>query len=82
MTKNQHVSPRTKHIDIRRHYIREHIKNGYGEVVKIESINNFADVLTKNVSVGIFKKLGIGLLNGFEGSDELFKLSHIQREND
>ena len=39
-------------------------------------------MLTKNVSVGIFKKLGIGLLNGFEGSDELFKLSHIQREND
>ena len=28
LTKNQHVLPWTKHIDIREHYIREYIGNG------------------------------------------------------
>ena len=29
LTKNKHVSARTKHIDIREHYIREHVANKY-----------------------------------------------------
>ena len=82
LSKNQHVSTRTKHIDVRQHYIREHIANGYGKIVKVESKNNFADVLTKNVSVGIFNDLGLGIINGFEGHDDDFAISHIQREND
>ena len=82
LSKNQHVSPRTKHIDIRQHYVREHIELGHGEVKKVNTEYNFADVLTKNVSVGIFKRLGVGILNGFDGFTEMFKLSYIQREND
>ena len=81
LTKNLHVSPRTKHIDVRQHYIREHIEQGYGEVRKVNTEFNFADVLTKNVNVGTFKRLGHGILNGFNGYEDMFKSSHIQREN-
>ena len=73
LAKNQHVTPRTKHIDIRMHYIREHVKNNWGTIVKIRSEDNFADVLTKNVSVKIFEKLGKGMINGFQGWDKLFE---------
>ena len=34
LTRNHHVSLRTKHIDIKQHYIREHIDNGHGRVLK------------------------------------------------
>ena len=82
LSKNEHVSARTKHIDVRQHYIREHINNGHGTIVKVKSEKNFADVLTKNVSVGVFKELGSAIINGFEGHDDVFKISEIQREND
>ena len=80
LTKNHHVSPRTKHIDIKQHYIREHINEGHGKVMKIESENNFADILTKNVCVWLFKKFARAVLGGFDGYGELF--SNFQREND
>ena len=82
LTKNEHVSTRTKHIDVRQHCVRDHVSQGYGRVLKIKSEDNFADILTKNTSVGIFIKLGKALMSGFEGFEELFKISHIQREND
>ena len=80
LTKNYHISPRTKHIDIKQHYIRGHINNGHGKVVKIESENNFADVLTKNVCVWLLKKFARAVLGGFDGYGQLF--SYFQREND
>ena len=82
LTKNQHVSPRTKHIDVRQHYIREYIEAGNGEIRKVNTEFNFADILTKNVSVGTFKRLGNGILHGFAGFNDMFRLSHVQREND
>ena len=39
------------------------------------------DVLSKNISVKIFKRLGEGLINGFEGNERMFDFTHIQREN-
>ena len=43
------------------------------EVKRIKSENNFADVLTKNVSVGTFNELGKAIINGFDGYDEFSK---------
>lgn len=40
---------RTKHVDIRYHYIREFIEQGRAEVYYVESAENVADILTKNV---------------------------------
>ena len=80
LAKNQHVSARTKHIDIREHYVREHIKV-LGTIKYVESKNNFADILTKNVKVTIFEKLAMALLKGFEGYEDSFRFSKHQREN-
>ena len=75
-----HVSARTKHIDIRHHYVREHIKSGRGEIIGEKSENNFADILTKNVYVAAFQKLGQAILNGFAGWIDKFKFEKDQRE--
>ena len=80
LAKNQRVSARTKHIDIREHYVREHIIT-LGETKDIDSKDNFADILTKNVKVNIFEKLAIALLKGFEGYEDSFQFSKHQREN-
>ena len=80
LAKNYHVSARTKHIDIREHYVREHLKE-LGEIKTIKSEENFADVLTKNVALGIFESLGKAILNGFEGYEDKFQFSKHQREN-
>ena len=54
------VSQRTKHIDIKYHFIREFIsvRNGVqkGKFFKIDTKENTADVGTKNVDVAIFEK--------------------------
>ena len=75
LAKNQHVSAKTKHIDIRQHYVREHLKEKLGEIKAIRSEDNFADILTKNVAVNIFEKLSGAILNGFEGHVDKFRFS-------
>ena len=81
LARNHHVSARTKHIDIREHYVREHIREGLGEIFYIKSEENFADVLTKNVSVNTHETLGNAILNGFVGHEDKFIFSNNQREN-
>ena len=80
LARNQHVSSRTKHIDIREHYVREHIQE-LGKIVPIKSENNLADVLTKNVTVTTFQRLGTAILNGFKGFEEMFDFAKQKREN-
>ena len=48
LVKNQHVGARTKHIDVRAHFIRELEDNGYLNVQFIRSEENSADILNKN----------------------------------
>jgi hypothetical protein len=48
LVKNQHVGARTKHIDVRAHFIRELETNGYVEVKFVRSEENSADILNKN----------------------------------
>ena len=54
MAENDINNKRTKHIDIRYHFIREFIKNGTIELFYIESAKNIADVFTKALPVGTF----------------------------
>jgi len=81
LVKNKHVSARTKHIDIRQHYVREHVMENRGVVLRVKTENNFADVLTKNVTIKIFEKLGQAILNGFVEWRNSFQIPKIQREN-
>ena len=81
LTKNMHISSRTKHIHIKYHYIQEHIKNKMGEVLPIDSEDNYVDILTKNVNVKVFEKLSNGILNGFRDDFGKAIFSNNQREN-
>ena len=50
------TSNRTKHVDTRYHFVREHVVDGIVEIVFVKSANNTADVFTKNVSGDLFAK--------------------------
>ena len=64
---NPVTEKRSKHIDIRYHYIREVIARKLAEVYFIEGENNPADLLTKNLGVVKFRKfravLGLEFFN-------------------
>ena len=85
LAKNKQVSNRTKHIDIREHYIRDCIEEGHIKLKRVNSENNVSDILTKNKSVKEFGENRDGILNG----DILHSASvitiedqnHVQREN-
>ncbi|KAM2193758.1 hypothetical protein ACFX1R_028001 [Malus domestica] len=55
LAKNQVHHARTKHIDVRFHFVREVIDEGDILLQKIETANNPADMLTKPVSLHKFK---------------------------
>ena len=49
LSKNQAHHKRTKHIDVRLHFIREMIENKYVFLIKVAGENNVADIFTKAV---------------------------------
>ena len=55
---------RTKHIDIRYHFVREHVDNGTFRLIWLPSHKNIADILTKPLPRPLFSKLStsIGLV--------------------
>jgi hypothetical protein len=59
LANNYATSQRTKHIDIRTHFVREFIEDGIIKVVFVKSEDNDADILTKNPTEDIFKKQSI-----------------------
>jgi len=54
LVKNQQVGARTKHIDVRHHFIREFHEEGSLIVKYIESRFNEADMMTKNLQLELF----------------------------
>ena len=50
LANNRSTGPRTKHIDIRVHYVRELIDQGLLKTKFIRSEDNDSDIFTKNVS--------------------------------
>ena len=53
---NHTISQRTKHIDIRAHFVREFIEDGILKIVFIRSEDNDADIFTKNTTEDLFIK--------------------------
>jgi hypothetical protein len=53
LSNNKNASDRTKHVDIRYHFMREMIDDGFVEVVLVSIDRNIADVLTKNLDISI-----------------------------
>ena len=59
MTKHRVLSSRTKHIDTRFHFIREHIDNGTITPLYIKTEDNVSDVLTKALPRVRFTELAL-----------------------
>ncbi|KAL5858312.1 hypothetical protein ACOSQ3_005770 [Xanthoceras sorbifolium] len=55
LTKDQMFHERTKHIDVKYHFVRDIISQGDISVKKIGTADNPADMLTKSLSVSKFR---------------------------
>lgn len=62
LAKNQVHHARTKHIDVRYHFVRDVIEEGRISLAKVHTDENSADMLTKVVSGGKFQHC-LDLLN-------------------
>jgi hypothetical protein len=56
LANNYSTGPRTKHIDIRAHFVRELIVDGTLKIIFVKSEDNDADILTKNTSEELYEK--------------------------
>ncbi|GJU05549.1 retrovirus-related pol polyprotein from transposon TNT 1-94 [Tanacetum coccineum] len=52
---------RTKHIEIRHHFLRNNVQKGHISIEKVPSVNNIADILTKPLKCESFNYLRLGL---------------------
>jgi len=64
LCKNQQVSSRTKHIDVRHHYMRDLIDNKRLDIRFIRSEDNSSDICTKNTPREIHEKHTIKIKTG------------------
>jgi hypothetical protein len=61
MTDNPVEHSRTKHIDIRYHYLRDHQQKGDIKIAYVSTHNQLADIFTKPLDDKTFSKLWNGL---------------------
>ena len=64
LMKNQQVSQRTKHIDVKYHYIRELREQGFIEPVYVKPEDNDTDIETKNLPMALYVKHSEALRSG------------------
>ena len=56
MAKNTSISDRTKHVDIRYHFIREFVDQEFIKIVFVSTKENVADIFTKNLPKELFDR--------------------------
>ena len=56
MANNWSTKGRTKHIDVRHHFLRELTEKGIIECKHVKGVENLSDLLTKNVQESDFQK--------------------------
>ncbi|GJT32262.1 retrovirus-related pol polyprotein from transposon TNT 1-94 [Tanacetum coccineum] len=61
LSKNPVQHSRTKHIEIRHHFLRDNVQKGHISIEKVTSIDNIADILTKPLKRESFNYLRLGL---------------------
>ncbi|GKB32295.1 retrovirus-related pol polyprotein from transposon TNT 1-94 [Tanacetum coccineum] len=64
LSKNPILHSRTKHIEIRHHFLRDNVQKGNISIEKVASEDNIADILTKPLKREPFNllRLGLGLM--------------------
>jgi len=55
LSNNLSTSQRTKHIDVRYHFIREFVEDGFIKITFVRTMENDADIFTKNLSGDVFE---------------------------
>ncbi|GJU56778.1 retrovirus-related pol polyprotein from transposon TNT 1-94 [Tanacetum coccineum] len=60
LSKNPVQHSRTKHIEIRHHFLRDNVQKGHISIEKVPSIDNIADILTKPLKRESFNYLLLG----------------------
>ncbi|GKA45300.1 hypothetical protein Tco_0738096 [Tanacetum coccineum] len=61
LNKNLVQHPRTKHIEIRHHFLRDNVQKGHISIEKVSFVDNIADILTKPLKRESFNYLSLGL---------------------
>ncbi|GKE72809.1 hypothetical protein Tco_1534850 [Tanacetum coccineum] len=61
LSKNPVQHSRTKHIEIRHHFLRDNVQKGNISIEKVTSKDNIADILTKPLKCEVFNYLRLGL---------------------
>nr|GEV37452.1 copia protein [Tanacetum cinerariifolium] len=61
LSKNPMQHPRTKHIKILHHFLRDNVQKGHISIEKVSSVDNIAEILTKPLKRESFNYLRLGL---------------------
>ncbi|GKF60361.1 hypothetical protein Tco_0177147, partial [Tanacetum coccineum] len=61
LSKNPVQYSRTKHIEIRHHFLRDNVQKGHISIEKVPSVDNIAGILTKPLKRESFNYLRLGL---------------------
>ncbi|GJU48402.1 hypothetical protein Tco_1217957 [Tanacetum coccineum] len=71
LSKNLVQHSRTKHIEIRHHFLRDNVQKGNISIEKVASEDNIADILTKPLKREVFNylRLGLGMMELIVDSD-------------
>lgn len=56
LANNSSTNQRTRHIDVRYHFVREYVEEGTVKIVFVQSKENIADIFTKNTSAATYLK--------------------------
>ena len=76
LAKNQQVGMRTKHIDVKYHFIRDLVADNFLDIRYVRSEDNYADIMTKNVSNEIYERL---FLRGLQVGNIVTKRENVGR---
>ncbi|WVZ52600.1 hypothetical protein U9M48_003645 [Paspalum notatum var. saurae] len=81
VAKNPVLHSRTKHIDVRFHFLRDHYEKGDIDLVHVASENQLADIFTKPLEFGAFVRLRgeLGVLQ-VEGVDNALIKGEIESQ--
>ncbi|WVZ80557.1 hypothetical protein U9M48_028025 [Paspalum notatum var. saurae] len=80
VAKNPVLHSRTKHIDVRFHFLRDHYEKGDIDLVHVASENQLADIFTKPLEFGAFVRLRVLRFSLVEGVDNALIKGEIERQ--